>query len=477
MKTMTYEYIIIGSGAGGSAAAYRLALAGKRVLLVEKGKALPTDGSTLDFNQVISKGAFKSRELWLDRKGRRFAPEEYFNLGGKTKWYGAALLRYAREEFEADPEFQCLPWPFPYEELEPYYIEAERVLGVRCFEIEADLRAIKRRLDGKGWRGESLPLALSPEILADEHEARHFDGFASALGFKGEGQSAFLSRVASADNLSILTGQPVRELLGSERVAGRIAGVRLADGQALFGGKVLLAAGALHSPRLLQRYLDAAVPTLPCARLVGRYFKRHILTALLAVSPSSKTDALRKTAIWFNGKYPHGSIQPLGFGGDVLASLLPGFIPRRVARRFGERAYGFFLQTEDGSDERNRVVAEGGHDMQPIPRLDYDLQRLPAAAAEHRHMVGAFRRALFAAGYLSFVRTIPLAGTAHACGTLVTGRDPARSVVDPFGKVHGLENLYVVDGSVLPRMSRVNPSLTIYAWALRVADHLIQGRN
>ncbi|MET0218051.1 MAG: GMC oxidoreductase [Burkholderiales bacterium] len=63
-------------------------------------------------------------------------------------------------------------------------------------------------------------------------------------------------------------------------------------------------------------------------------------------------------------------------------------------------------------------------------------------------------------------------GTAHACGTLVTGRDPATSVVDPFGKVHGLENCYVVDGSVLPRSSRVNPALTIYAWALRVASRL-----
>jgi len=67
---------------------------------------------------------------------------------------------------------------------------------------------------------------------------------------------------------------------------------------------------------------------------------------------------------------------------------------------------------------------------------------------------------------------VPLAGTAHACGTLVAGEDPARSVVDRNGKVHGLDNLYVADGSILPRSSRVNPALTIYAWALRTADHL-----
>jgi choline dehydrogenase-like flavoprotein len=45
-------------------------------------------------------------------------------------------------------------------------------------------------------------------------------------------------------------------------------------------------------------------------------------------------------------------------------------------------------------------------------------------------------------------------------------------VVDAGGRVHGMHNLYVVDGSVLPRSSRVNPSLTIFAWALRVADML-----
>jgi choline dehydrogenase-like flavoprotein len=65
-----------------------------------------------------------------------------------------------------------------------------------------------------------------------------------------------------------------------------------------------------------------------------------------------------------------------------------------------------------------------------------------------------------------------LAGTAHVNGTLIAGDDPRTSVVDAQGKVHGLKSLYVVDGSVLPRSSRVNPSLTIYAWSLRAAGLL-----
>jgi choline dehydrogenase-like flavoprotein len=74
------------------------------------------------------------------------------------------------------------------------------------------------------------------------------------------------------------------------------------------------------------------------------------------------------------------------------------------------------------------------------------------------------------------VKPIGLPGTAHACGTLATGTDPQASVVDPTGRVHGLENLYVVDSSVLPRSSRLNPALTVYAWALRVADGLAAPR-
>jgi choline dehydrogenase-like flavoprotein len=167
----TYDYIIVGSGAGGSAAAYRLAKAGKQVLLLEKGGELPQDGTTLDLNRVIGQGVFKSKEPWVDKDGRRFVPEEYFNLGGKTKWYGATLLRYGAHEFNAEPDFQCLPWPITYEELAPFYDEAERLLGVRYFDIEPDLRLIIDRVErnGFGWTLEPLPLGLAPETLVHDH--------------------------------------------------------------------------------------------------------------------------------------------------------------------------------------------------------------------------------------------------------------------------------------------------------------------
>jgi choline dehydrogenase-like flavoprotein len=104
--------------------------------------------------------------------------------------------------------------------------------------------------------------------------------------------------------------------------------------------------------------------------------------------------------------------------------------------------------------------------------MDYSLDRIPHSVKEHHALVDAWIERLLAAGLVGFNKYMGMAGTAHALGSMVTGTDPARSVVDPHGKVHGMENLYVGDGSPLPRASRVNPSLTIYAWGLRLGAHL-----
>jgi choline dehydrogenase-like flavoprotein len=86
MTNHHYDAIVVGSGAGGTATAYRLARAGLRVVLLEKGGHLPVDGSTLDFKRVVHQGEFLSREPWVDGRGRMLLPEEHFNVGGKTKW-------------------------------------------------------------------------------------------------------------------------------------------------------------------------------------------------------------------------------------------------------------------------------------------------------------------------------------------------------------------------------------------------------
>jgi choline dehydrogenase-like flavoprotein len=472
MSSPNYDAIVIGSGAGGAAAAYRLTLAGLRVLLIEKGDYLPTDGSTLDIDRVVHQGEFLSRESWLDGAGRPLTPEEHFNVGGKTKWYGAALLRFAEHEFADDVAHGCRGWPITLRDLAPYYDEVERLLGVRVFDIEPDLAHILRRATkaGRGWQAQAMPMSLAADIAVHRAEAAHFDGFASVANLKGDAECSLLSLLGARKNFSLLVNAEVVALVGSPDAPAIVNGVRLADGRSFSAPHVFLAAGALHSPRLLSRHLaqTGLADTLPAATHVGRQLKLHMLTALVAISLGVKTDLIRKTAVLLNDRFPHSSVQPLGFDAELIATLIPQLVPAILRKQLGRRAYGFFLQTEDGSDSRNCVLEGPAPDCPPV--LDYDPARLPVAAREHRGFTSAFQRALAGAGLVSFSRRIGLNGTAHACGSLVCGRSAAESVVDPTGRVHGMQGLYVVDGSILPRSSRVNPSLTIYAWGLRVAD-------
>jgi choline dehydrogenase-like flavoprotein len=473
---MKFDVIIVGSGAGGSAVAYHLTQTGRRVLLLEKGMALPKDGSTLDAEKVLRRGMFLSDEPWVDRDGNTTVPEEHFNLGGKTKWYGAALLRFAPHEFAADPRHGCLAWPFGYAELEPFYDEAEKLLGVRQFQTEAnfqDIVAGLRRRDAQ-WRKQPMSLGLAPDILSFPDEARHFDAFASVRGLKSDAETSLLARVRSKPNLTIQTGKAVTTFIAASGDATRLTGVECEDGTRYEADIVVLAAGSLHSPRLLQSYLEHSglAQALPAYAHVGRHYKSHVLTAMLAFSHRRVTDVLCKTLLLLHDNLPHSTVQTLGgnLAEEILRSQFPRFVPSWLSAPITKRVYGLFLQTEDGSHPDNRVLA--GADARERPQLNYDLGRIPAAQAEHRRLVSTLRRQLLGLGYFAAVKAIPLQGTAHACGTLVTGKDPAASVVDADGKVHGMANLYVADGSVLPRSSRANPALTIYAWGLRLASHL-----
>jgi len=80
-----HDVIVIGSGAGGGSVAYKLAKAGKCVLLIEKGPFLPRDKSTIEVREVFVDGIFKNHEVWLDSEGNDFVPGEFYNVGGKTK--------------------------------------------------------------------------------------------------------------------------------------------------------------------------------------------------------------------------------------------------------------------------------------------------------------------------------------------------------------------------------------------------------
>jgi choline dehydrogenase-like flavoprotein len=321
-----------------------------------------------------------------------------------------------------------------------------------------------------------MPMGLDPRITAHEFEARHFDGFASAQDLKHDAQLALLEPLAGAPNFTLLSESEAAALLADPGDATRVTGVRTTDGRVFHAPRVILAAGALHSPRLLARYVrqHRLAARLQCAPVIGRNLKLHLLTAMVSIGPGRMDDLVRKTALLTHEGFPHSSVQPLGFDAELIATLMPKYLPRRLTRALASRAYGFFLQTEDASLPENRVVEIEDCGIERRV-MDYDERRSPGTLAEHRGFTRAFARALLTAGRLSFTRRIGIQGTAHACGTLIAGNDARNSVVDAQGRVHGLTGLHVADGSVLPRISRVNPSLTIYAWGLRVGDLIADG--
>jgi choline dehydrogenase-like flavoprotein len=467
-----YDFLVIGTGAGGSACAFRLAQSGRSVLLMEKGDDLPMDGSTYDPRRVVT-GEFNSKEPWHDRDGKIFRPEEHFNVGGKTRWYGAALLRPDPQDFAGDERHSLPGWPCDYGTMLPYYEQAEKLLDIHVFPPEVDLKRMVPAIESEGWKTRPATLGLSPAIHNDPEQEIHWDGYALPDPWKCEARFHLLGHILKLPNVTLLRNAEVERLLpGADSL--EIAGVRCKDGREFYATTVLLGAGALHSPRILQRYINANEldKRLPGVRQVGRNFKRHILTAVIGFGWRRKQDRICKTLFWTNERFPHSSVQPLGGWSDVeevrqRLRWLPGPIRDMVALR----SYGFFLQTEDASIPENRVIDEG---KGKLPVLDYSVDRMPALRDEHGAMVSHFRKALLKAGLISFKESIPLSGLAHCAGTLAAGNDPHNSVVDEKGRVHGMRNLYVVDGSVIPRLSKMNPALTIYAWALRVADLILE---
>ena len=132
MSTDKYDVIIIGTGAGGGTLAYKLASSGKKILILERGGFLPKEQDNWDTKAVFTDAKYKAKESWLDKKGKEFHPGIHYYVGGNTKVYGAALLRFRKEDFDEIRHHGGISpaWPITYSDLEPYYTKAEKLYHV-----------------------------------------------------------------------------------------------------------------------------------------------------------------------------------------------------------------------------------------------------------------------------------------------------------------------------------------------------------
>ena len=128
----SYDVIVIGSGAGGGTLVHRLAPSGKRILLLERGGWLPREPQNWLAQNVFVENRYVSPDTWYYSDGSSFQPEVHYWVGGATKRYGAALYRLRKEDFgELRHHGGISPaWPISYEDMEPYYTQAEQLYQV-----------------------------------------------------------------------------------------------------------------------------------------------------------------------------------------------------------------------------------------------------------------------------------------------------------------------------------------------------------
>src|SRR5271169_3398164 len=127
-----YDVIIIGSGAGGGTLAHRLAPSGKKILILERGDWLPREARNWNVGDVFGINRYVSPDAWLLPDGKSFQPQVHYFVGGATKLFGAALYRLRKEDFGELKHYDGVSpaWPISYDELEPYYSQAERLYNV-----------------------------------------------------------------------------------------------------------------------------------------------------------------------------------------------------------------------------------------------------------------------------------------------------------------------------------------------------------
>ena len=520
-----YDVIIVGSGPGGGSVAWRLARTGKRVLVVERGGYLPRERENWDTDEVFRKGRYQADETWTSASGDRFKPGLHYWVGGNSKVYGGVLLRLRETDFEAvrHADGVAPEWPLKYDAFEPYYQAAEdlfQVHGVRgedpteprwekpypkppisheprIQKLWDDLVRLGNHpfhlpmgaLMEEDGRGGTLP--QSPLLRCDP-----FDGYPSLTNGKADSQIICIDpTLAAHPNVTLLTGATAERVL-TDPGGGAVTGVEVVvEGRrhVLRSDIVVVACGALSSALLMLRSGNDAHPDglSNASGQVGRNYMRHNNATVLAISRTENPTQFQKTLglnDYYHGQamsphndweFPLGHIQMVGKsdGTQIEAEGLPGFLqwlPTRPFSWIASHSVDFWLTAEDLPRPENRVYYHDGGvrlDLTPnngeaMHRLRAKLRVLCDGLDIEPHL---FDRTL----YLG--KDTPIGGTAHQAGTMRFGPDPATSVLDLDCRAHGLDNLYVTDASFFPSIGAVNPTLTIVANALRVAD-VIAGR-
>jgi choline dehydrogenase-like flavoprotein len=521
-EQIMWDVIVVGTGMGGATTGYELARNGHKVLFVEKGKFLYGDvdrgDGKRDINWSDEHDSRLSRGCWpLPIEGTTsFGDTEFFaplgsGTGGSTSLYAAQLERLLPSDFEprmnhAKITDSTLPesWPITYKVFEPYYRLAEDLYRVRGTQDPHNYDAQSRLV-------EPPPLSERDQVLFDSfqeaglkpyraHVACEFVANCEECGgvlcpreCKNDAGRTCLMPALKQYGARIL---PECEVLRFEADAVAIKSVicKLNGREIALKGKIIvLAAGCLFTPVLLLNSKSTLWPDglANSSDYVGRNLMWHA-TDFIAIRPKLSLSTIGpKKALSLNDFYISdgvklGNLQSVGVPvtSEYVFSFLRSkfqkapkwqqFFAQPFLLHWVAQAAAFYFRstavfatiTEDLPYLENRVIASPN--SKNGMRFDYKYTE------DLRSRSTLFRKkitAMFKSKYKIFVLTgRNNINFGHACGTCRFGSDPVTSVLNSDNRAHDIQNLYVTDASFFPSSGGTNPSLTVAANSIRVAE-------
>lgn len=476
------DVVIVGSGYGGSTLACRLAQAGMDVLVLERGpRKEPADLRQSDDPRYI----LDVIELVVTSRNIGYRTGQL--VGGASISMDGAHFRVPSKSFAVRDAGDRRLWPEPYARaaLDPYYARAEEMLEIRQFpwdEIPKAGGMFAKLLANAGASTERARMNYADCLQC---------GFCSQGCIYDKKRTVLQTYIPAAE----AAGAEFRPLVRALRIAPSGSGYEVhcqRDGadEVIFGQRVVVACGGLHSPALLLRSA-ADLPAL--SPQLGKNFNNNGEHAFLGVLPPEfdgvddyycymgMDNAGMMSFHWFEDEgftlHPGGGFEPTVFAAALSAPDHP-VLPARAWgmewKRFVEAVYphrliGFSALGLAPSHQSVILKDDGSPDLSDKDRtaIDAYLDRLELLMAE--------------LGALSDVTIVPAvtrenAGTtsAHLLSACRMGDDGDTGVVDADCRVFGYDNLYVCDSSVIPSSIAVNPALTISAIAERVAEGMVR---
>jgi len=490
------DICIVGGGPAGITLAGEFIAHSARVIWLESGGIGFDEGA-----QTLNEGTFTGAEYAGLRKTR------HRQAGGTAHTWntpvdgdpGAKYVPLDSLDFEPRPATGEIGWPFDRAHLEPYYERAQTVCGLGPFAYEAER-----------WCEERPTFSIPDRCL---HRSVYQFGLASRFTDChewGPGDSENIVLLYHATACSLDMADNGRSAVAVE--AATLAGNRFRVRARLF----IVAAGGIENARLLlaSREPGHAAPGNGHDWL-GRCFMEHPRDRALSLIPRDP-EIYDQAAFYDRHTALDGTVVAgrIALDGDVVVregllnasvTLVPllreRWLSRRRLRRLARKsinapehrptaAYGWsktddpvrsyagiqiLMNTEQYPDPENRVVLSEDVDALGVPKPSVHWKwraRDQSNLVRLRSVVGDALSAMGIGRVEINPRANPDPNAHHHMGTTRMHRDPRAGVVDPHSRVHGTDNLYLAGSSVFPTGGYANPTLTIVALALRLADHI-----